>query len=72
MLLVLVILLNLIQLVYQLLFLLNILEHVLAFREDDEVGEDLGVFVVEAAEFGESDFGLLLVVSPLQELIDVV
>jgi hypothetical protein len=54
------------------LLLLDVLEHVLAFGEDDEVGEDLRVLVVEAAEFGQSHLGLLLVVGPLQELVDVV
>mmetsp|Transcript_39579 Transcript_39579/g.38091 ORF Transcript_39579/g.38091 Transcript_39579/m.38091 type:complete len:671 (+) Transcript_39579:579-2591(+) len=43
----------LLVLIDQLLLLLNVFEHVLVFWEDDVVGEDLGVLVVEAAELGE-------------------
>ena len=67
-----IVFLDLILLVNQLLLLLDILEHVLALRQDHIVGEHLRVFIVETTQFGQSHLGLLVSVRPLQELIDVV
>ena len=66
------VLLELVLLVNQLLLPLDVLEHVLGLGKHHVVGEDLGIFVVEAAELGQADFGLRLGVVTLQELIDIV
>lgn len=60
-------------LVDQSLLSLYISKHVLALGEADEVGENLRVFLVEFAEFGQTDvrFGVALV-EALEEFVDVV
>ena len=69
-----ILVLNSLELVVnQLLLLLDVSKHILALWQRYEVGEDLRVFVVEVAQFGQSDLGLgLLLVKSLEELIDVI
>jgi hypothetical protein len=64
--------LQLVLVVDQFLFPLDVFEHVLRLREDHIVGEYLRVFVVESAQLRQTGFDFCLVILTLEELIDVV
>lgn len=63
---------QLILIIYLFLFSLYIFEHIFALREHHVVREHLGVLIVEAAQLRQPHCGLLLVVGPFEELVNVV